>query len=169
MLMKKKQTGSQDKLIDEKIRRAQFKHLIELANHEQRVVLQPLCWNKPKLRSAMELMRNPIVSIAAPDLKLVLTEHQNSQDSRFVSTPSDKEVLEKMPRTKQRPNSVNQHIQYIPSGPVPFEVENVEYRMIWIGHPIINRCLSIMPRQLAIEKASREGITCSCYIYYTLR
>ncbi len=22
--------------------------------------------------------------------------------------------------------------QYIPSGPVPFEVENVEYRMIWI-------------------------------------
>ena len=110
----------------EEIREVQFKHLIELANHEQRVVLQPLCWNKPKLRSAMELMRNPFVSIAAPDLKLVLTEHQNSQDSRFVSTPSDKEVLEKMPRTKQRPNSVNQHIQYIPSGPVPFEVENVE-------------------------------------------
>ena len=116
----------------EEIREVQFKHLIELANHEQRVVLQPLCWNKPKLRSAMELMRNPIVSIAAPDLKLVLTEHQNSQDSRFVSTPSDKEVLEKMPRTKQRSNSVNQHIQYIPSGPVPFEVENVEHRMIWI-------------------------------------
>ena len=130
MLMKKKQTGSQDKLIDEKIRQAQFKHLIELANHEQRIVLQPLCWNKPKLRSAMKWMR--FVSAVAPDLKLVLTERQNSQDSRFVSTPLDKEVLEKMPRTKQRPNSVNQHIQYIPSGPEPFKVENVEHRMIWI-------------------------------------
>ena len=71
-------------------------------------------------------------SAVAPDLKLVLTERQNSQDSRFVSTPSDKEVLEKMPRTKQRPNFVNQHIQYIPSGPEPFKVENVEHRMIWI-------------------------------------
>ena len=109
MLMKKKQTGSQDKLIDEKIRQAQFKHLIELANHEQRIVLQPLCWNKPKLRSARKWMR--FVSAVAPDLKLVLTERQNSQDSRFVSTPSDKEVSEKMPS---------------------FEVENVEHRMIWI-------------------------------------
>lgn len=114
----------------EEIREVQFKHLIELANHEQRVVLQPLCWNKPKLRSAMTWMR--FASALAPDLKLVLTEHQNSQNSRFVSTPLDKEVLEKMPRTKQRPNSVNQHIQYIPSGPEPFKVENVEHRMIWI-------------------------------------
>ena len=132
MLMKKKQTGSQDKLIDEKIRQAQFKHLIKLANHEQRIVLQPLCWNKPKLRSAMKLMRNPFVSVFTPDLKLVLTERQNSQDSRFVSTPVDKEVLEKMPRIKQLSKSSNQHIQYTPSGPMPFEVENVEHRMIWI-------------------------------------
>ena len=51
------------------------------------------------------------ITIVAPDLKLVLTERQNSQDSRFVSTPSDKEVLEKMPSS---------------------EVENVEHRMIWI-------------------------------------
>lgn len=117
-----------------KLRQLQFDHLLQLANHEQRVVLQPLCWNKKPLIDAMKKMR--LFSLFSPDLKLVLTEQEDSKDPRFISTPKDKEVvMELVKRNLATLSSRYQHAQYIPDKVETnedFRVEDVEQRMIWI-------------------------------------
>lgn len=118
----------------DELRRLQFKHLLELVNHEQRVVLQPLCWKKKPLIDAMKDMR--FYSWFSPDLKLVLTEKEDSKDPRFVSTPKDKEVvMELVRRNFATLSSSYRHAQYIPDKVETnekFRVEDVEQRMVWI-------------------------------------
>ncbi|ULJ70195.1 hypothetical protein MIS45_05070 [Wielerella bovis] len=91
-------------------------------------------WNKKPLIDAMKRMR--LFSLFSPDLKLVLTEQEDSKDPRFVSTPKDKEVvMELVRRNLATLSSSYQHAQYIPGKVATnekFRVEDVEQRMVWI-------------------------------------
>lgn len=106
-----------------KIWDAQVRHLLHLANHEQRVVLQNLCWNNPIVIHSMKFMRS--MSWLAPDLQLVLTPKKRwfykkgVSSTDYVSTPKDKEVINEMKKIFKQEE---------------FKVEHIEHRMIWIKH-----------------------------------
>ncbi len=89
---------------DDKTRRkAQFDHLIDIANHEQGVILQPLIYNDPAFASWVKTQRARYAAWASPALELVFT-HQCS----------------------------NRHLEVKSVAPTTTELENLLSRMEWI-------------------------------------
>ena len=92
---------------------AQFKHLMSLADQEQRHILQNICWNHPWMIAGAEMSRSDI----APRQFISFDAHYQS------SLHKDTEKAMKTHGLKEDPYS------YAPDGLI---AENVDKRMVWI-------------------------------------
>lgn len=117
-------------------REVQLEQVIEIAKHEQGVVLQPLCWDHPALKRAMAMSRGYDIEIdslqynpdgeaayataelmrqASPTLQLVFSHKKDSA----VKDPKLKSVAPKYVTLDGKPKTL-------------FKVENYAHRMDWI-------------------------------------
>lgn len=82
----------------------QLQHLLAIADHEQRLILQPLIYDDPDFAFWVRMQRSPLVSWASPGLELVFTSACSTSD------PEKKSVA-----------------------PTGTELERIESRMSWIN------------------------------------
>ncbi|MGZ9711587.1 DUF2515 family protein [Glaciimonas sp. GNP009] len=72
----------------------QLEHLMLVANHEQRKILQPLIYDDPYFSCWLEFQRQPYVQWATPKLELVFTRACSTDDPTLKSTAPKNTVLE---------------------------------------------------------------------------
>jgi hypothetical protein len=75
-------------------RQIQFDNLMEIANHEQGVILQPLIYDDPKFAYWIQKQRSVWINWASPGLELVFSNACSSSDGDFKSVAPDDTVLE---------------------------------------------------------------------------
>jgi hypothetical protein len=103
----------------------QLLHLLEIANHEQGVILQPLIYENQGFSSWIAAQRAPVINWFSPALELVFRSQCSIDDSKMKSVAPDDTTL-----------------------------ENFESRMIWIGktatkfHNLMRSNLSHMEQEL---------------------
>ncbi|MBX9296990.1 hypothetical protein K5M33_01340 [Chromobacterium vaccinii] len=72
----------------------QFSHLMEVAKHEQGVILQPLMYKDPKFKKWVQRQRYPIIRSISPALELVFTHTCEIDNSDLKSVAPDNTELE---------------------------------------------------------------------------
>lgn len=82
-----------DKSIGQKRRDAQFTHLMDIAKHEQGVILQPLMYDDLKFATWVQRQRGWL-SWFSPDLELVFTHECQTNDPKLKSVAPEDTVLE---------------------------------------------------------------------------
>ena len=86
-------------------RQIQFDHLMEIANHEQGVVLQPLIYDDPNFAYWVQTQRSTFVHWASPPLELVFGNNCTIDDLSLKSVAPENTKLEDF---KNRMNWINQ-------------------------------------------------------------
>lgn len=78
-----------------KRRQLQLDHLLDIASHEQGVILQPLIYDDPEFAKWIKLQRNPWVEWASPNLELVFSHvcHTDKAELKSVA-PGDTKLEE---------------------------------------------------------------------------
>lgn len=79
---------------NESRRSLQLKHLLEIAQHEQGVVLQPLIYDDPDFARWTAAQRYPVIKQLSPTLELVFTHACETDDPELKSVASDDTVVE---------------------------------------------------------------------------
>lgn len=69
-------------------------HLLAIANHEQKVILQPLIYQDNCFSFFVGMQRWPIVDMASPELKLAFTSACDTKDAQKKSLAPDSTILE---------------------------------------------------------------------------
>lgn len=72
----------------------QLKHLLDIANHEQGVILQPLIYDDPEFAKWIKLQRNPWVEWASPNLELVFSHSCSTDKAELKSVAPEDTKLE---------------------------------------------------------------------------
>lgn len=102
----------------------QFKHLIQIANHEQLKILQPLIYENGVMQGWLKMQRaleNKVTGFIIPDLELVftsdceldMTKVKNRHSAQHAPMPKEEELVSKAPEDTV--------------------LENSKSRMKWIG------------------------------------
>ncbi len=105
----------------------QFDHLMAIADHEQRIILQPLIYDDPDFAFWIRLQRSAWVNWAAPDLELVFSSACETGDENLSSV-----------------------------APEGTKLEDVKSRMKWIGeaalrfHELMGRSPNNVERELQV-------------------
>jgi hypothetical protein len=89
---------------DKDIPTLQLKHLTQVAQHEQGMVLQPLIYNDPNFVFWLKLQRNPLVQLVSPTLELVFAAGCETNNPELKSVAPDGIELENY---KQRMDWIN--------------------------------------------------------------
>lgn len=107
-----------------KRRQLQLQHLLDIANHEQGVILQPLIYDDPEFSKWTKVQRWPLVKQAAPNLELVFS-HACSTDSANLKSvaPEDTKLEEFRSRMKWIKSAANDFHQLMLKQPVYMEGE----------------------------------------------
>lgn len=77
-----------------KRRQLQLAHLLDIANHEQGVILQPLIYDDPEFAKWIKVQRNPWVEWASPNLELVFSSACSTDKADLKSTAAEDTKLE---------------------------------------------------------------------------
>lgn len=72
----------------------QLAHLLDIADHEQGVILQPLIYEDPDFSYWIRFQRNVLVSWATPDLELVFSQACGTDHDQFKSKAPKETELE---------------------------------------------------------------------------
>ena len=72
----------------------QFDHLMDIANHEQGAILQPLIYAGKVFSTSVAAQRAPVLNWFSPDVELLFSHACETEDSLLKSTPSDDTRIE---------------------------------------------------------------------------
>lgn len=72
----------------------QFNHLLDIANHEQGIILQPLIYADKLFARSVAAQRAPVVSWFSPDVELVFNHSCETENAWVKSIPSEDTIIE---------------------------------------------------------------------------
>lgn len=75
-------------------RAIQLQHLLDIANHEQGVILQPLIYNNPVFAKSVWLQRAPVANWFSPNVELVFSHACESDADDLKSVPTEGTEIE---------------------------------------------------------------------------
>jgi hypothetical protein len=94
----------------------QIKHLLAIADHEQRVILQPLIYDAPDFKRWLGVQRWPVIQQMSPDLELVFSSACSTDRAELKSVAPEgtelEEVESRMQWIKQAANKFHGRMQF---------------------------------------------------------
>lgn len=110
----------------------QLEHLLAIADHEQRVILQPLIYDDPDFSKWVKRQRLPVINLVSPALQLAFTSACDTKDAQLKSVAPSETRLEEFESRMKWINDAAKRFHGLMQAKVAYMEEQLQAMAGWV-------------------------------------